>query len=470
MNHAKGNVPVNSQLQYSSPVYNHEFSLIKKRSKFPADDPLVISGDTHGIPPEAISDHALKVIRRLHEAEYDAYLVGGGVRDLLLGEKPKDFDIATNALPEQANKQFRNSRLIGRRFRLLHVLFGREIIEVATFRGHHKDGDDEGAAHGVVRDGMIVRDNVYGTMCEDAWRRDFTINALYFCPRENKLMDYTGGFEDLQARLLRMIGDPEQRYMEDPVRMLRAVRFAAKLRFNLHPDTEAPLIRLASKLSAVPAARLFDEVLKLFLSGYAEKTFELLQRYRLFEPLFPYTQPFLNDPSSVAYQMLLRGLRNTDARVAVGKPVTPAFLFAIMLWPAFMELVEKHQQNKGMNETHAYQVAAAEIFSHQAASVAIPKRFSIQAKEVWLLQPKLTHRLRKRIFPLLDNPRFRAAYDFMLLRAEAGEAELQPICDWWTKIQEEPKPSQLAMVQELQPHHGRKRRRRKPKQHKSSAH
>jgi poly(A) polymerase len=442
--------------------------LAKKHSKNQSD-PTVISCDDHHVSPDDISDHALKVIRRLHEADFDAYLVGGGVRDLLLGKKPKDFDIATNALPEQANKQFRNSRLIGRRFRLLHVHFGREIIEVATFRGHHKDADDEGTVHGVVRDGMIVRDNVYGTMCEDAWRRDFTVNALYFCPRENSLLDYTGGFEDLQARILRIIGDPEQRYMEDPVRMLRAARFAAKLDFALHPETEAPLAKLASRLSAVPPARLFEEVLKLFLSGHGEKTFEFLLRYQLFEHLFPLTQPFLQDPSSVAYQMVLKGLRNTDARIAVGKPVTPAFLFAIMLWPAFMELVAKHQHH-GMNETHAYQVSAAEIFTRQAATVSVPKRFSLQAKEIWLLQPKLIHRIRKRIFPLLENPRFRAAYDFMLLRAEAGETDLAPLCEWWTKIQEEPKPAQLEMVQELQPHHGRKRRSRKPRQRKSSAH
>ena len=237
----------------------------KKDPKQPAE-PIVITGDAHHVSPEDISDHALKVIRRLHEANYDAYLVGGGVRDLLLGKKPKDFDIATNALPEQANKQFRNSRLIGRRFRLLHVHFGREIIEVATFRGHHKDAEEEDAAQGVIRDGMILRDNVYGSMCEDAWRRDFTVNALYFCPRENTLVDYTGGFEDLQARLLRIIGDPEQRYMEDPVRMLRAARFAAKLNFVLHPETEAPLAKLATRLNAVPPARLFEEVLKLFLN------------------------------------------------------------------------------------------------------------------------------------------------------------------------------------------------------------
>lgn len=428
---------------------------------------MIFAGDSHRVSPEDISEHALKVIRRLHEADYDAYLVGGGVRDLLLGKKPKDFDVATSALPEQANKQFRNSRLIGRRFRLLHVHFGREIIEVATFRGHHKDAEDDDAAQGVVRDGMIVRDNVYGTMCEDAWRRDFTVNALYFCPRENKLVDYTGGFEDLQARLLRMIGDPEQRYMEDPVRMLRAARFAAKLNFDLHPQTEAPLKKLASRLGAVPPARLFEEVLKLFLSGHAEKTFEILMRYDLFEPLFPHTAPFLQDPASVAYQMVLRGLRNTDSRVAAGKPVTPAFLFAIMLWPPLLQLVEKHHI-KGMGDTHAFQVSVGEIFAHQAQTVSVPKRFAIQAKEIWLLQPKLVNRIRKRIFPLLENPRFRAAYDFLLLRNEAGEAELQPICDWWTKIQEEPKPNQMAMIQELQAHHGRKRRR-KPKHRKSAA-
>ena len=430
--------------------------------------PIVFNSDEHRVSPEDISEYALKVIRRLHEADFDAYLVGGGVRDLLLGKKPKDFDIATNALPEQANKQFRNSRLIGRRFRLLHVHFGREIIEVATFRGHHKDNDDEDANHGVVRDGMILRDNVYGTMYEDAWRRDFTVNALYFCPRQNTLVDYTGGFEDLQARLLRIIGDAEQRYMEDPVRMLRAVRFAAKLDFNLHPQTEAPLRQLASRLSAVPPARLFEEVLKLFLSGHAEKTFELLLRFNLFEPLFPYTQPFLQDTSGVAYQMLLKGLRNTDIRVAEGKPVTPAFLFAILLWPALEELTEKHKLN-GMGDIHSHQIAAGEIFALQAANVSIPKRFALQAKEIWLLQPKLVQRMRKHIFPLLEHQRFRAAYDFLLLRAEAGEADLQPICDWWTRIQEEPKPAQLTMVQELQAHYGRKRRPRKPKHRKANA-
>jgi len=432
-------------------------------------DPIIISSDAHHVSTEDISELALKVIKRLREAEFDAYLVGGGVRDLLLGKKPKDFDVATNALPEQANKQFRNSRLIGRRFRLLHVHFGREIIEVATFRGHHKDADDEAAVHGVVRDGMIVRDNVYGTMCEDAWRRDFTVNALYFCPQKNTLLDYTGGFSDLQSRILRMIGDPEQRYMEDPVRMLRAARFAAKLDFTLHPETEAPLTKLATRLNAVPPARLFEEVLKLFLSGHAEKTFEFLLRYQLFEPLFPYTYPFLQDPSSVAYQLVLKGLRNTDARVAAGKPVTPAFLFAVMLWPAMQDFAAKHQ-HKGMNEMHAYQVSATEIFTLQAGAVSVPKRFSIQAKEIWLLQPKLTHRIRKRVFPLLENPRFRAAYDFMLLRAEAGESDLQALCEWWTAIQEQPKPVQLAMVQELQPHHGRKRRPRKPRHRKTSTH
>jgi len=440
----------------------------KKDSQTTKPEPIVFTRDEHHVSPEDISDHALKVIRRLHEADFDAYLVGGGVRDLLLGKKPKDFDIATSALPEQANKQFRNSRLIGRRFRLLHVHFGREIIEVATFRGHHKDGDDEDAAQGVVRDGMILRDNVYGTMYEDAWRRDFTVNALYFCPRKNTLVDYTGGFEDLQARLLRIIGDAQQRYMEDPVRMLRAVRFAAKLDFNLHPETEAPLSQLASRLSAVSPARLFEEVLKLFLNGYAEKTYELLLRYNLFEPLFPYTHPFLQEHSGVAYQMLLRGLRNTDARVAEGKPVTPAFLFAIILWPALVTLAEKHKLN-GMGDVHAHQIAAGEIFALQSANVSIPKRFALQAKEIWLLQTKLVHRMRKHIFPLLEHQRFRAAYDFLLLRAEAGETDLQPVCDWWTKIQEEPKPAQLAMVQELQAHYGRKRRSRKPRQRKASA-
>lgn len=427
--------------------------------------PHILTSGAHHVSVEDVNDHALKVIRRLHEAHFEAYLVGGSVRDLLLGKNPKDFDVATNALPEQANELFRNSRLIGRRFRLLHVLFGREIIEVATFRGHHSDDLQEKNNDGLVRNGMIVRDNVYGTLREDAWRRDFTVNALYFNPHDNTVVDFTGGFDDIKNHTLRIIGDAEQRYMEDPVRMLRAVRFAAKLGFQLHSETEAPIHELASRLPAVPAARLFDEVLKLFLGGHARDTFKLLRKYGLFEPLFPYTNPHL-DSDGVFANMVDIALRNTDARIAIGKPVTPGFLFAVMLWQPVQEY-SNQLQRKDMRAIPAGQVAGSEIIAKQATHVSLPRRFAIQAKEIWALQPRLLNRNGRRAFRLLEHPRFRAAYDFMLLRAEAGETDIQPVCDWWTEFQEQPEAVQASMVKKLKPR--KKRRRRSSKTSDSNA-
>ncbi|WP_455205709.1 polynucleotide adenylyltransferase PcnB [Kaarinaea lacus] len=429
-----------------------------------SNPPTVVHSDDLGVSLLDISQHALKVIHRLREAHFEAYLVGGGVRDLLLGRKPKDFDIATNALPDQAHAQFRNSRLIGRRFRLLHVHFGREIIEVATFRGNHNNGDDADRHNNRTREGMIVRDNIYGTMKEDAWRRDFTVNALYFCPQKNEVVDYTGGLQDLESRVLRVIGDAQQRYTEDPVRMLRAIRFAAKLDFTLHPDSEAPVAELAPRLTAVPAARLFDEVLKLFLTGKAVKTFELLQHYGLFEPLFPVSHDYLQDKSSIFYQMVLKALQNTDDRIHAGKPVTPGFLFAVFLWQPMLDLAEK-LQSKGLNLFQSHQSAGAEVIARQGTHVSLPKRFALQAKEIWALQPRLPRRAGHRAFRLVEHPRFRAAYDFMLLRAEAGQTELQPLCDWWTTFQEKNHHDQLSMVQEIQ---SDSRRRKRPRRRKKA--
>lgn len=417
-----------------------------------------------------ISNSALKVLHRLHQAHYDAYIVGGGVRDLILGEVPKDFDIATNALPEQAHREFKNSRLIGRRFRLLHVRFGREIIEVATFRGHHSEIDDPEGDHALVENGMIVRDNVFGNMEQDAWRRDFTINSLYFDVRNSTVVDYTGGFEDLKAKMIRIIGDPEQRYVEDPVRMLRAIRFASKLNFTLAAATEAPIEKLASKLNAVAPPRLFEEVLKLFMSGNGARAFDLSLHYGLFAPLFPQTFALLGDVSGVTsqdyqgnsvYQLIRNGLINTDKRIAEGKPVTPAFLFAILLWEP-VRVMALRLQTSGMSLMQAYTVAGSDVVRDQCEHVFIPKRFSLQSREIWSFQLKLANRAGRRAFRVLEQSRFRAAYDFLLLRNQSGESDLQELAQWWTEFQQEPESRREEMARQFQPPRRRRRRKRKP--------
>ena len=411
---------------------------------------------------DAISDSALKVLYRLKDANYEAYLVGGGVRDLLLGRKPKDFDVATDAHPEQAHNEFRNSRLIGRRFRLLHVRFGRDIIEVATFRAHHDEASDVSEDHSHIEDGMLMRDNVYGDIEEDAWRRDFTINALYYNIRDFSVVDYTGGMQDIKARLIRVIGDPAQRYLEDPVRMLRAIRFAAKLGFTIEEQSRQPIADLKDKLLAVPPARLFDEVLKLFLSGHALRSFELLREYDLFRYLFPISDAHLNQSQS--FNELVRlGLKNTDTRIAEDKPVTPAYLFAILLWQPVFELSRRWQQ-RGMGELQAVQSAGHDIVNQQAQHVALPRRFTLQTSEIWTMQSRLQNRSGKRAFRLFTQPRFRAGYDFLLLRQAAGETDLDELCDWWTQFQEQHEDGRHSMVKELKahsPHKSHKPRRRR---------
>ena len=392
--------------------------------------PRIVPRPEHTITRANIAETALKVLYRLKAAGFESYLVGGGVRDLLLGREPKDFDIATDAHPDEVRALFRNCRLIGRRFRLAHVHFGREIIEVATFRGSH-DGGGEGAAE----DGMILRDNVYGTLEEDAWRRDFTINSLYYDIRDFSVVDFTSGLEDLEAGLLRVIGDAEQRYREDPVRMLRAIRFAAKLGFRIHPDSETPIFELGETLEAVPSARLYEEMLKLFLSGYGVACFELLRHYDLFRHLFPMTEACLaQEENGFPHQMVLRGLENTDARVAEGKPVTPAFLFAVLLWEPVRARAETLQAD-GMSEIQALQSAGETVIAQSIRHVALPKRFSLQTREIWVMQARLHRRNGKRAARLLEMPRFRAAYDFLLLCAESGDEALQELAQWWTDFQ-----------------------------------
>jgi len=321
---------------------------------------------------------------------------------------------------------------VGRRFRLAHVRFGREIIEVATFRAQHQ-GDSEG---GLIENGMILRDNVYGSIEEDAWRRDFTVNALYYNIDDFSVVDYTDGVEDLQAGVLSLLGEPEVRFREDPVRMLRAVRFAAKLGFRIAPATEKAIFILGHLLADIPPARLFEEVLKLFLAGCAVQTYELLRHYGLFVHLFPETDSCLSEEEQgYPHMFVLRAMENSDRRIAENKPVTPAFLFAALLWEPVRALRDRDLA-AGMTAVQAMQSAGSQALSEQMQHVMLPRRFSSQAREIWQLQPRLIRMTgNRRALKLLPHPRFRAAYDFLLLRAQAGEA-VQDACDWWTRCQE----------------------------------
>ena len=386
----------------------------------------IIPREQHTISRKNISKAALRVLYRLNEAGYDAFLVGGAVRDLLLGGHPKDFDVATSATPDEVKKLFRNCRLIGRRFRLAHVVFGREIIEVATFRAN----SDDGSGDREVDNGRLVRDNVYGSIEDDAVRRDFTCNALYYAIEDFSVRDYVGGFEDVQARVMKLIGDPEQRYREDPVRMLRAVRLAAKLGFSIEEGTANPIPRLAGLLAEAAPARLFEEILKLFLSGHAVASFEGLEHYGLFATLFPESGAALRSNRSGALRrMLVEGLRNTDARVAADEPVSPAFLFALLLWPAFCRTLIGLQA-QGVHAEEAQRRAADRVTLHQLERVALPRRFSLPMQEIWLLQTRFGNRQRKRVMRLLSHPRFRAAFDFLVLRLSASSEHAEDVAFW----------------------------------------
>ncbi len=405
-------------------------------SRISHPQPVIIPRPDHNISRANISPNAVKVLYRLREAGYRACLVGGGVRDLLLGREPKDFDIATDARPEQVYKLFRNCRLIGRRFRLAHVQFGQEIIEVATFRAHGVDDEDSnGPSVERADDGRILSDNVYGNIEEDAWRRDFTINALYYDIADFAVLDYVGGLADLKAGLIRLIGDPAQHYHEDPVRLLRAVRFAAKLGFRFDPATETPLSRLGNLLEKIPAARLFDEILKLFMGGCAIQTFELLRHYRLFGWLFPATERCLNHQQQhYPKTLLVRALANTDARIANSQPVNPAFLFAALLWEPLREQIRQLQtEPEEMDEFAAVQIAAEMVIQTQTRRVALPRRYSLPMREIWEMQPRLTAITGKRPLRLLTHPRFRAGYDFLLLRADSDQ-EAAELAEWWTNF------------------------------------
>ena len=427
---------------------------------------LIIPRPEHTISRANISQNALKVLYRLNQAGHQAYLVGGGVRDLLLGHEPKDFDIATDATPEQVRAVFRNCRLIGRRFRLAHVFFGREIIEVATFRGtgaaDSESIDTDSADARLVENGLIVRDNVYGSIAEDALRRDFTVNALYYNIADFSLVDYAGGLDDIREGRLRLIGaDAEARYREDPVRMLRAVRFACKLGFMIEPSCEAPLPTLAPLLRDIAPARLFEEMLKLFQTGYALNAFEKLRHYRLFAELFPETEDCLaREDHAFPMTFVSRGLDNTDTRVRAGKSVAPPFLFAVLMWEP-VRLRYQALLDDGVGWAEAIALASHEIASRQQQRVAIPKRYGMPMREIWALQPRLERRQGKRPLVLLGHPRFRAAYDFLLLRAEVGEVDAE-LAEWWTRFQEVDTAERVRMTGNSAKRK-RARRRRKPR-------
>lgn len=404
----------------------------------------IISRAEHGISRQVISPNSLKVLYKLNDAGFQAYIVGGGVRDLLLGLHPKDFDIATDATPEETKALFRNSRIIGRRFRIVHVQFGREIIEVSTFRALQTDNVamvDGGlsrqesqldAVHSTS--GMILRDNVFGSMEEDVLRRDFTVNALYYTVRNFEVHDYVNGMADIDLRTLRMIGDPGQRYREDPVRILRALRLAAKLNFRLAPETEAPLRPCAPLLESVPPARLFDEFMKLFFSGHSENVLDLLEQHGVFDILFPAARTAPGTEGEQQRRLIRLACASTDARINEEKSVTPAFLLSVILWPA----VDKRRmelEGEGQSPLQAMHDAGNAVLGEQLQRIAIPKRFSMPMREIWDLQVRLTNRRGKRAEMLLSHKRFRAAYDFLLLREAAGE-ELEGLGQWWTEFQE----------------------------------
>lgn len=420
-------------------------------------EPVTIERAEHGIQPRQISANALKVIERLQGAGFQAYLVGGCIRDLLLGAQPKDFDVATSATPEEIRQLFRNARLIGRRFRLAHVRFGREIIEVATFRGAGDGEDDEDDR--VVESGRVTRDNVFGSEAEDALRRDFTINALMYDPATETIRDHVDGYADVLARRLRLIGDPVTRYREDPVRLLRAVRFLVKLDLTMEPETAGPIVAMAPLLDGIPPARLFDEILKLFMAGHAWPTYQALVRQALWPELFP---GLFADPASPP-KLVENALKSTDKRVVEGLPVTPGFLFAAFLWQRVRAAAEA-LVDQGLPPVDALAAAGEEAIVAQARKVALHRRFSTIAKEIWCMQPRFHKRRGQRALRLINERRFRAAYDFLLLRVDE-EPELAELAQWWTDVQIVDSEDQVKMAQTATPGGGKRRRRprrRKP--------
>lgn len=424
---------------------------------------VVIPSGQHSLSPKMISRDARKVVQILQEHGFEAYVVGGSVRDLLLGLKPKDFDVATNAKPAEIKPLFRRARIIGRRFQIVHVQFSRELIEVTTFRSNATPDQDKktsGNRRQQTDTGMLTRDNVFGSISDDASRRDLTINALYYDPSDNSIHDFAGGLEDIDSRTIRIMGDPATRFREDPVRLLRVVRFAAKLGFTIERITEKPMRKLAEDLSQVSPPRLFDETLKLFMSGQGLATFWLLHEYGLFDHMVPQLGPLLKERSSLTSSLIEQAFTNTDLRIRANKRVTPAFIYAALLWPSVQHLAKQYQ-GQGNSPAYALNKAAGEVIARQVSITAIPRRFTMPMREIWDLQLLLPRRGGQRAKRLSEHPRFRAAYDFVLLREQAGE-NLEGLGDWWTRYQEAGEEEQQQMAS-AQNQDGKKRRRRKPR-------
>ncbi|MGL4407329.1 polynucleotide adenylyltransferase PcnB [Zoogloea sp.] len=415
-------------------------------------EPAVISVEQHGVHREQISPAALKVCAVLQENNHKAYVVGGAVRDLIIGQPPKDFDVATSATPEEVRALFRRSRIIGRRFKIVHVMSGPETIEVSTFRAMQDAESAQTDEHG-----RVLHDNVYGSMAEDATRRDFTVNALYYNPSDETILDYHHGVADLQQKTLRMIGDPRVRYREDPVRMLRAARLGAKLGLSIDPAARGPIREMSSLLENVPPARLFDEMLKLLLSGHAVKCLRQLREEGLHHGLLPLLDVILEQPMGERFVWL--SLENTDERVSQGKPVSPGFLFATLLWHEVLADWEARKA-RGEHAQPALFEAMDAVLDKQAGKLAITRRIVGDIKEIWALQPRFEKRSGKSPYRLLEQARYRAGWDFLRLRAESGELPME-LPEWWDEFAHTSSENREAMLQPERNTGPRKRRRRR---------
>ncbi len=425
----------------------------------PAGGPLILPRAKHGIKRENIDSCALRTCETLADNGFKAFVVGGAVRDLLLGKKPKDFDVATDATPEEVRRLFRRSRIIGRRFRIVHVMCGRDTIEVTTFRAAGNLSGDEEDERPTDESGRILEDNIFGSQAEDAARRDFTVNALYYDPLREEIHDYFNGVADCKKKILRMIGDPATRYREDPVRMLRAARFAAKLEFHIDPATRKPVAELAQLLDNVPRARIFDEAVKLLMSGHALRGVHQLRAEGLHHGMLPLLDTILDDEQGRRF--IEAGLKNTDERIHADKPASPGFLFACLLWPQVQRRWQDIQ-TEGEKSIPALFLAMDEVLEAQRELLAIPRKLDGMIKEIWALQPRFEQRAGSRPFRLLEHPRFRAGYDFLLIRAESGDAA-QELGDWWTEFQDADENTRKSMLVADTGPKPRRKRRRKPK-------
>ena len=443
-------------------------SKLFQRKPADSDNKLVEQIQDYSLNTRQICPQAFQVVSVLKENNFQAFLVGGCIRDLLINKNPKDFDVATNAKPHEVKALFKRSRIVGRRFQIVHVPFGRNIIEVTTFRSNSPDKIQSPRAKRHLQQsasGLLTRDNVFGSIKEDAQRRDLTINALYYDPVDQKLNDFCQGLQDLHDRKISIIGDPAQRYREDPVRLLRVIRFTAKLDFDIEPRTSKPIAKMAQNLSHVSAPRMFDETLKLFMGGDGLKIFKLLREFDLFAFIIPQTSRIIEQGDNLALRLIEQAFKNTDLRISNKQRVTPAFIYAALLWPS-VQHVASSLQSKGHSPSMAMNKAANEVIANQIPITAIPRRFTTAMREIWSLQLSLPRRGGERAKRLSEHPRFRAAYDFVLLREQAGE-NLDGLGNWWTQYQQTNELERQEMVKKIDAGRSKRprHRRRKPRNH-----